>query len=513
MKRIVVLHSEVIDPSRPDEEDVLVQARSVSEALAVLGFEPVRLPFSLNMDAAARNLRDLSPCLVFNLVETVGGLGRLIHLAPALLDALGIPYSGSSTEALFATSNKLLAKRWMNGARLPTPSACTLEDLRRGMIPEPGPYIVKSVWEHASAGLFDDAVVSVDSPEKLVRVMEERRERLGGDVFAERFIDGREFNLSLLGGAGREAVLPPAEIRFDAFPPGKPRIVDFRAKWEAGSFEYHHTPRRFDFSEEDHRLLEEMKALAKACWRLFGVSGYARVDFRVDSSGNPWILEVNANPCIAPDSGFVAAAERAGLTMESVVAWILQDMDRPPDANPPGRRKMTPCFAFDAAAERGLKMRSDVLPEDIQAVRDLIGASGFFSAEEVEVAAELVEERLRRGSASGYHFLFLEDAGRLLGYACFGPVAGTRGSFDLYWIAVQPDLRRGGIGRHLLSRVEESVQALGGRRLYIETSSRSLYEPTRAFYHRCGYARAALLQDFYASGDHKVIFVKVFPPA
>ncbi len=349
MKRIVVLHSEVIDPGRPDEEDVLVQARSVSEALAALGFEPVRLPFSLNMDAAARNLRDLSPWLVFNLVETVGGLGCLIHLAPALLDALGIPYSGSSTEALFATSNKLFAKRWMNGARLPTPSACTLEDLRRGMIPEPGAYIVKSVWEHASAGLFEDAVVSVDSPGKLVRVMEERRDRLGGEVFAERFIDGREFNLSLLGGAGRETVLPPAEIRFDAFPPGKPRIVDFRAKWEAGSFEYHHTPRRFDFSEEDHRLLEEMKALAKACWHLFGISGYARVDFRVDSSGKPWILEVNANPCIAPDSGFVAAAERAGLTMESVVARILQDMDRLPDTHPPGRRKMTLCFAFDAS--------------------------------------------------------------------------------------------------------------------------------------------------------------------
>ena len=152
-----------------------------------------------------------------------------------------------------------------------------------------------------------------------------RAERLGGEVFAEAYIAGREFNLSVLAGPDGPEVLPPAEIHFVDYPDDRPRIVGYRAKWDSDSFEYHHTPRSFDFPPPDAPLLAELCRLARACWDLFGLRGYARVDFRVDETGQPWVLEINANPCLSPDAGFGAAAERAGLSFPAVIARILAD--------------------------------------------------------------------------------------------------------------------------------------------------------------------------------------------
>jgi ribosomal protein S18 acetylase RimI-like enzyme len=137
-----------------------------------------------------------------------------------------------------------------------------------------------------------------------------------------------------------------------------------------------------------------------------------------------------------------------------------------------------------------------------------VASSEFFSAEEVGVAVELVEERLARGEASGYHFLFAEYDGVPVGYTCFGPIPCTAGSFDLYWIAVHNDLRGSGIGRGLLSESLRIMDWLGGVRVYVETSSRPQYGPTRTFYERSGFKKEAVLEDFYGRGDHKVIYTK-----
>jgi GNAT superfamily N-acetyltransferase len=153
--------------------------------------------------------------------------------------------------------------------------------------------------------------------------------------------------------------------------------------------------------------------------------------------------------------------------------------------------------------------RATVQPSDSDSVLTIVASSGFFTPEEVRIAAELVGERLIKGPASGYHFLFAEQARGVLGYACFGPIPGTRSSFDLYWIAVRQERRRAGLGRELLARSEEAMACMGGERVYVETSSRLVYAPTRVFYTSCGYRQEALLTDFYAPGDSKLIYVKV----
>jgi GNAT superfamily N-acetyltransferase len=159
-----------------------------------------------------------------------------------------------------------------------------------------------------------------------------------------------------------------------------------------------------------------------------------------------------------------------------------------------------------------LRLRDEPAAGDCAAVRALTSGTGFFSDDEVAVAVELVEARLAQGLASGYRFFFADGDGRLEGYVCYGPIALTKASFDLYWIAVRPDAQRTGLGRRLMEAAEAEARALGATTMYVETSSRPQYEPTRAFYRRIGYRSAAELPDFYGPGDGQVIFAKRLRP-
>ncbi|MFN8709383.1 MAG: GNAT family N-acetyltransferase [Phycisphaerae bacterium] len=155
-----------------------------------------------------------------------------------------------------------------------------------------------------------------------------------------------------------------------------------------------------------------------------------------------------------------------------------------------------------------LSVRTEVTPNDCEAVRELVASTGFFHPPEVDVAVELVEERLAKGPASGYEFVFLESGGRLIGYSCFGPIPCTVDSYDLYWIAVHTDHQRHGIGRRLMEMSEQAVRERAGRRVYVDTSGREQYRSTRSFYERCGYVLEATLRDFYDEGDDRVIYVR-----
>jgi ribosomal protein S18 acetylase RimI-like enzyme len=156
-----------------------------------------------------------------------------------------------------------------------------------------------------------------------------------------------------------------------------------------------------------------------------------------------------------------------------------------------------------------LTFRDETKPSDRDTVHRIVESTGFFNPEEVLVAMELVDDRLSKGAGSDYHFLFCQnETGQVLGYTCFGHVPGTQASFDLYWIVVDRLYQGSGIGRKLLERTEAAVRTMGGTRVYVETSSRVLYEPTQAFYRRSGYREDAVLGNFYAPGDSKIIYVK-----
>lgn len=314
--KVVLLHDAHAAEGRIDSSDTLLEAQALAVALAELGYATTTLPVGLDVGALQRALRELEPHAVVNLVESLEGRGELVHVVPALLEALGVPFTGCSAQALSATSHKLCAKELMRRAGVTTPDGFA------GAPVGDGPWIVKSVFEHASLGLDDSSVVVTGAVEGLI---EARRGEFGGRWFAERFVPGRELNVALIAAPDGPRVLPVAEIRFEGFPPAKPAIVSYAAKWHPQSFEYRNTVRSFAVQSE---LAARVGGIARDCWQLFGLAGYARVDFRVDAAGTPWVLEVNANPCLSPDAGFAAALAQAGIAYLDAVAWLIADARR-----------------------------------------------------------------------------------------------------------------------------------------------------------------------------------------
>lgn len=323
--KIGILHPYIPENASEDERDVLDQAEGISVALKTLGYDPVPVTFDLNLEAVGITLKMLNPDFVFNIVESVNGRGSLIHLAPSFLDYLGLSYTGNKTEAMFLTSNKIVSKSFLAASGINTPAAYTLSSLKHDASVR-GRFIIKSAWEHASIGLSQDSVISVESASELISELKKARKRMKGECFCEEYIDGREFNVGLLSGENGVEILPPAEILFVGYPSGKLKIVDYRAKWKPKSFEYLHTDRTFNFGPEDEHIIKSLKTTAAECWNLFGLKGYARVDFRVDGSGKPWVLEINANPCLSSDGGFAVASALVGLDFPMVVKRIIDDI-------------------------------------------------------------------------------------------------------------------------------------------------------------------------------------------
>jgi len=157
-----------------------------------------------------------------------------------------------------------------------------------------------------------------------------------------------------------------------------------------------------------------------------------------------------------------------------------------------------------AGQRDGLEWRSAVMAEDVGRVRSLVASTGFFNAAEAEVAADLVTERLTKGIRSGYHFVLAERGPVLVAYACYGPIEGTQGSFDLYWTAVAPEEQGRGLGAQVYTRAEAAMRKAGAKHIYADTSSSDRYAGTRGFYQRMGFHEEARLPDFYAQGDGKI---------
>jgi len=153
-----------------------------------------------------------------------------------------------------------------------------------------------------------------------------------------------------------------------------------------------------------------------------------------------------------------------------------------------------------------ITFRTKVFEDDKENIREILHSSGFFYDFEIDVAIELAQEYLEYGPESDYYFLFADIDGRTVGYTCFGPIACTKHSFDLYWIGVHEDTRGSGLGKILMKESEKIIKDLGGKGVYIETSSREKYIPTQRFYDSCGCDLIAQIKDFYDEGDDKLIY-------
>lgn len=329
MSKVAILRNDVGNSVDPSDLDVLTQSRQIVDALERNGHESAVITCSMDLERVRTDLQYFGPQIVFNLVESLGGTDRLMAVASILLDSMHLPYTGTDSRGILLSGDKLQAKHAMATAGIATPiwfdaTADVWRSVAFSEVDPPSTVIVKAQDEHASFELEGDAVADFDGNTQVRQWLAERHASTGRPHLAEEFIPGREFNLSLLEIDRRPQVLAPAEIDFSGLPSCTRSIVGARAKWCEDSTEYQLTPRRFDFPAHDQGLIDHLSNLALRCWSLFGMRGYARVDFRVDASGQPYVLEVNANPCLSQDAGFVAAAEQSRIDYDHVIDFILR---------------------------------------------------------------------------------------------------------------------------------------------------------------------------------------------
>jgi D-alanine-D-alanine ligase len=319
-KRCCILYNLPRENALADELDVLDQVEYIEKNLNELRIKTYRKGITVNFMSEVAELAANKPDFVFNLVESINNKGELCYFIPALLNMYSIPYSGNPVEAMFITTSKALTSQTLKKAGIDNPG---------GYIPSqcdqliPGnQYIIKPIWEDGSLGITGESVF-IFTPE----YKEKLKSYKDSHWIIEDFIDGREFNISVLAGENGPEVMPPAEMVFHNFESHMPKIVDFRAKWEEGTFEYENTIREFPGEKLNPLLRERIMSSTMKCWNVFGMKGYARVDMRIDKNDNPFVIEVNANPCLSPDSGLVAATIAAGIPFTDVLKRVINDLN------------------------------------------------------------------------------------------------------------------------------------------------------------------------------------------
>ncbi|MFT3810819.1 MAG: hypothetical protein QM698_12945 [Micropepsaceae bacterium] len=295
-------------------------AASLIAVLTELGWEAEHRKFDGNLQTVLDDLRTNPPGFVFNMVESFLATDRLAFVATGIYEAARIPFAGSGTFGLMAGTDKLIAKRLLTEAGIPTPHYA--EGPHWKGLKEDRAYIVKAIAEHASLGLDNDAVVTGRAAVEARAAQWEGK--FGGKTFAEEFITGREFNVAMIETPEGGRVLPLAEMDFTGFPEGKHRIIDYAAKWREDSDEYRHTNRRFIDEAAEPGLAAELRRISLKVWEMFDLGGWARVDFRISADGTPYVIDINVNPDISDDAGLAMAALKAGISYPELIDGIVK---------------------------------------------------------------------------------------------------------------------------------------------------------------------------------------------
>ncbi|MCU0474458.1 MAG: ATP-grasp domain-containing protein [Bacteroidales bacterium] len=319
-KRSCIIYNQPREDALPDELDVLDQVEMIEKTLHEIGIVTRKKGITAEFMKEVAELAQEKVDFVFNLVESINNKGELCYFVPALLNMYNIPYTGNPVEAMFITTSKSLTSKTLRNAGINNPGGYPPSQ-HKNLI-SGHRYIIKPIWEDGSLGITGESVFTYtpEYGEKIERFKDSH-------WLIEDYIDGREFNISVLAGKNGPEVMPPAEMVFHNFKDHQPKIVDFKAKWEEGTFEYENTIRNFPGDKLNPVLKERIMNAALQCWHVFGLKGYARVDMRVDKNDNPFVIEVNANPCLSPDSGVVAAITAAGLSFTTVVERIIDDLN------------------------------------------------------------------------------------------------------------------------------------------------------------------------------------------
>lgn len=340
--RITVLYNTDYDAEACPADAVSVEtsSRALVDALIESGFsiEIIGL-HGLEVMQVIDRVRAAKPDLVFNLCESLAADSRHEPTFVGLLDLFGIPYTGADLLGLACCLHKRRAKDILIGRGLPTPPHRFLAGL--DALSDPSldgldyPWFVKLGHEDASVGITEqNRVTSAAALRKRARELMVEFEQ---PVIAERYIDGREINVTLIGNGADLQILPIHEIDFAAMPPDRPRIVSYAAKWDEAHVDYIGT-KPVPLRNASPELVANVERVARGAWDALGLRDYGRIDLRVDDANVPWVIDVNPNPDISPDAGVARAAAMAGLSYPQLIARVAEVAYRRSKQGSPYRR-------------------------------------------------------------------------------------------------------------------------------------------------------------------------------
>lgn len=327
MLKVVVLYNLLEWLEKGEAKDIVAEKAiveeigAVEEALRSLGHQSYVMAIRDEIFSVIHWLKEIRPDVVFNLCESVYGNSCWEMNIPALLDLFRIPYTGSSALTLGLCQDKGKVKDILRSQGIRTPRYKIFD---RGGAPIRGngfPLIVKPLYEDGSLGIWKESVVHDN--EALCRQIRYVVEEYQQPALIEEFIDGRELNVGLLETNGKVEVLPISEIDYSEFPEGVPKICGYEAKWMTETPEYQKSkpvcPARLE-----PVIQKRIGEIALKVFKLFGCRDYARVDMRLDSKERAFVLEVNPNPDISPQSGMTRAIKAQGMTYTEFVGILLQ---------------------------------------------------------------------------------------------------------------------------------------------------------------------------------------------
>ncbi len=293
----------------------------VASTLEDIGHDVRKLGVKDDLGLIRQAIDDFQPHIAFNLMEAFHEVGVFDMNVVSYLELLRLPYTGCNPRGMVLSRDKALSKKLMAYHRIRVPEFTVF---KRGLaIKRPRklkfPVIVKSLTQEASIGISQASVVEDDS--KLRERVQFVHESIGTDAIAERFIDGRELYVGVAGNE-RLQVFPIWEINLSKLPDGAHRIATDRVKWNVEYQKKHkiETNAATDLSEI---LSEQIQRVSKRVYRALEMSGYARMDFRLDAHGDFFVMEANANPQLAFGEDFAESAERAGISYEDLLQRIL----------------------------------------------------------------------------------------------------------------------------------------------------------------------------------------------
>ena len=326
MRVVALVHRHLIPPAKIEEGTDITAAPwrteyDVITTLTALGHEVQALGVHDDLGEIRRLVEEWKPHIAFNLLEGFDDITIFDQNVISYLELLKLSYTGCNPRGLLLSRDKSLSKKLLHYHRIPVPEA---EVFRIGRpIRRPKrltfPLIVKSLTQEASIGISQASVV--DSDEKLKERVAFIHESIGTAAIAEQYIEGRELYVGILGNQALQT-LPVWELFFTNMPEGAKRIATDRVKW---SVKYQ---KKYGIDSGPATDLPEGKAegiqhLCKRTFRALELSGYARIDLRLDEAGNPWVLEANPNPQIAKGEDFAESAAKIGLAYDAVLQRII----------------------------------------------------------------------------------------------------------------------------------------------------------------------------------------------